>query len=138
MNSSDASTGVAPKDDDSEIRLALAATVLAAAAFLVAASQAILEHFGSSGDSAKCTHEAIGAVARKVKRSWNFKFWKLRVYYPLLDLSSKEVLKTAAFNSVTTAIDAPSGPFRAIKRKRKGWEWHVMKERDDISFFALA
>jgi len=143
MNASDAPAGATATNDsavDNANRLALAATVLAALAFLVAASQAILEHLSSSDDRGKCTYEAIGTAAKEVGIGWNWKFWKLRVYYPLIDLSFAHVLATASRNFVTTAIESGTGPFssKEFQERHPDWAWTPLSETDDVSFNTVA
>jgi hypothetical protein len=74
--------------------IALAAAILAAAAFFVSILQAILQYTSSSYSRHKCTTAAIGASAREVRFTWSFSSWRLKVFYPVLNFDSQTVMNT--------------------------------------------
>lgn len=120
-----------------EYPVALAALVLAAAALVVALAQALMQYLSSSDARRKCTYEAIGISAKSTKMGWDWSFWKLRVYYPLLNISKQAVLD-AAFHREEYHIDAHSSPLRQLS-DRDGWGWLVLEEtKMDNSFLTVS
>lgn len=126
----EASGGSGGKDEENQ--LALGAIVIASVAFIVAFLQFLLEYFASSEARSKCTYEAIGPSAKHVKFRPNWRFFKLRVKYPLLDLSFDKVFR-AACNSELLAIDSLESPLRRVEGKPR-WGWQAMQETDRLSF----
>lgn len=119
----------------------MAALVLAAAAFVVALAQALMQYFSSSEARGKCTYEAIDMSAKSTKLGWNWTFWKLRVYYPVLNISFASVMG-AAMDQAKEHIDAPHSPIarmaKAKKGQRKGWGFTVLEETEtDTSFLTV-
>ncbi|KAI4599544.1 hypothetical protein KJ359_001991 [Pestalotiopsis sp. 9143b] len=77
-------------DDDDSLssnanRLALSATIISVAAFVIALLQAVLQ-YASAGDLSrqKCNSAAIGAAAAHVRKSWSLRSWRRKFYYPEL------------------------------------------------------
>lgn len=122
-----------PSAEDKANRLALGAIVIASVAFIVAFLQFVLEYFASSEARSKCTYEAIGPSAKHIKFRPNWRFFKLRVKYPLLDLSYSKVF-SAACTSELLAIDSLKSPLRRVCEDKPGWGWQVMRETDKLSF----
>ncbi|KAJ4202015.1 hypothetical protein NW759_015483 [Fusarium solani] len=119
--------------EDKANRLALGAIVIASVAFIVAFLQFVLEYFASSEARSKYTYEAIGPSAKHVKFRPNWRFFKLRVKYPLLDLSFSKVF-TAVCTSELLAIDSLKSPLRRVCEDKPHWGWQVMGETDNHSF----
>jgi hypothetical protein len=117
-------------------RIALAAAILAAAAFVVAFAQTILQYFGSSESRNKCTHSAIDVSSKQVKFGWSWKFWKLRVYYPALDFDYKKILLLLN-EDLKHQIDAPGSPMSEVADAR-GWYWKSIMEKDRIDHHTVA
>lgn len=144
MESSTTNTSSTPKGSNSDVtanQLAMAATVLAAGAFVMAFLQALMEYIGSNEARSKCTYEAIGMTAKQVKFGWNFTFWRLRVYYPLLDFSFAAVLDQAVRQTNKDAINAPLSPMSALTRRKgqsKTFGWRAMTETENTTFNDVA
>lgn len=76
-------------DDDSDSltstanRLALSATIIAVAAFVISAFQAVLE-YASADEPARrrCNRGAIGPFSKYVRKKWSFRSWRRKFYYP--------------------------------------------------------
>ncbi len=122
--------------------VALAALVLAAGAFVVALAQALMQYFSSSDARGKCTYEAIDMSAKSTKLGWNWRFWKMRVYYPVLNINFTNVMR-AAVEQGNYRIDAPESPIRHLARfkegERKGWRFGVLEETEtDTSFLTVS
>ncbi|KAI9773499.1 MAG: hypothetical protein M1839_002081 [Geoglossum umbratile] len=122
--------------DSTSNRLAMAAAVLAASAFVVAFSQAFLEHINSNSAMRKCTPCAIGYSSRLVKRGWDFHFWKLRAYYPLLNLERGRILNLLFIQSLTSIeVDDDVGK---IEELNKRWGWKNIDEGDSPERLQIA
>ena len=81
--------------DKSDFNVAFAAAILAAAAFVVAFFQALLQYISSGNARYKCTEAAIGQSYRLV--TWRpSRDWKLRVSYPQLDLDHHRLWELGA------------------------------------------
>ena len=106
------------------------------ACFVISFAQALLEYFSSSEARNKCTYQAIGGSAKLVKFGWQWRFWKMRVQYPLLDLSSRSVLDLA-FKSVSRTINFEESPVVEIVRKHD-WTFYPIRERDDSNYFTMS
>lgn len=136
------SGGLSPsgKSELDDYPVALAALILAAGAFVVAVAQALLQYFSSSEARGKCTYEAIDRSAKSTKLRWNWTFWKLRVYYPVLDLSFKAVM-TATLQQTDHEINSNWSPLRglALATKDRRWVFKVLDEKDtDTSFLTVS
>lgn len=122
--------------------VALAALVLAAGAFVVALAQALMQYFSSSAARGKCTYEAIDMSAKSTKLGWNWTVWKLRVYYPVLNISFTTVMRAAA-QQASFHIDAPLSPINKLTKLKEGdrkfWGFTVLEEtQTDTSFLTVS
>jgi len=124
-------------DSSSANTISLAAAILAAGAFIIAFAQALLQYFSSSESRNKCTFSAIDVSSKQVKFGWSWKFWKLRVYYPVLDFDFQSILLLQLEASLKNAIDSPKSPLEKI-RKKHGWHWRSVMEKDEISRRTIA
>ncbi|KAK4233080.1 hypothetical protein C8A03DRAFT_39236 [Achaetomium macrosporum] len=134
--------GGASSSDQEDGPIATAALVLAAAALVVSLAQALLQYLSSSEGRGKCTYEAIDASAKSTKLGWNWTFWKLRVYYPVLNISFSSVMRAAVEQS-NYHIDAPQSPISRLTKEKKGdrsmWGFTVLEEtQTDTSFFTVS
>ncbi|KAL2264055.1 hypothetical protein VTK26DRAFT_2841 [Humicola hyalothermophila] len=123
--------------DSNEYSVTLAALILAAGAFVVALAQALMQYFSSSEARGKCTFEAIDISSKSTKLGWNWTFWKLRVYYPVLNISFSTVMRAAAEQR---HIDAPKSPITRFRKAhgRDNWGFTVLDEREtDNSFLTV-
>lgn len=144
MDPNNPPTGLSASGQNSldDYPVALAALVLAAGAFVVALAQALMQYFSSSEARGKCTYEAIDMSAKSTKMGWNWTFWKLRVYYPVLNISFTTVMR-AAVEQADYHIDASSSPINKLasfkEGDRKGWGFTVLEETEtDTSFLAVS
>jgi hypothetical protein len=147
MDPNNPPTGLSASDQNSldDYPVALAALVLAAGAFVVALAQALMQYFSSSEARGKCTYEAIGMSAKSTKMGWNWTFWKLRVYYPVLNISFTTVMR-AAVEQADYHIDASSSPISKLahlkeedRKGRRQWGFTVLEETEtDTSFLAVS
>jgi hypothetical protein len=117
-------------------RLALAATILAAGAFIVSFLQVLLEYLGSSEARNKVTYQAIGDSAYLVKFGWKWRFWKLSVKYPLLKFNH-ETLLMLAHREMSKGIDMGGSPMKPLGVKYD-WLWSTMEEQDKVDFNSVA
>lgn len=74
-------------------RTSLAAAILAAGAFVTSFLQFVLEYISSSDSRSKCNRAAINFAAEDVSHKWSFKSWKMKLYYPELDMSCFRILQ---------------------------------------------
>jgi hypothetical protein len=116
--------------DNSSNNIALAAAILAAAAFIVATAQTVLEYASSSAARNKCAFSAIDASSKQVKLRWSWRFWRLRVYYPVLEFSVRRTL-SLMMNATAKSIDGDHSPMQPIRRSH-GWDWAQIEEKDNI------
>jgi len=72
---------------------AIAAFVISIVAFVIAWFQGVLEYLSSSSSRHKCNRAAIGNSESMVKWGWNFRWWHLRVSYPILNLRAEPLLE---------------------------------------------
>ncbi|KAI1859191.1 uncharacterized protein JN550_012204 [Neoarthrinium moseri] len=104
-------------------RLALAATVIAVAAFFTSALQALLEYAGA-GESArqKCNFPAIGLSSNLVLQKWSFLRWRRKFYYPQLNLSIAPILRNLN-------VDKKEGQltwlFRGLLQEHPDYYWGI-------------
>jgi hypothetical protein len=91
-------------------RIALAAAILAAAAFIIASLQALLEYSSSGVERDKCTTSAIDVSRKAVYRKWSFRAWKWRYYYPELDLSFHKVSRYLVVQREGSIEQSPVAP----------------------------
>jgi hypothetical protein len=133
-----------PALDQQDGPIATSALVLAAAALVVSLAQALLQYLSSSEGRGKCTYEAIDASAKSTKLGWNWTFWKLRVYYPVLNISFSSVMR-AAVEQAKYHIDAHESPISRLTKDRKPederelWGFTVLEETEtDTSFFTVS
>jgi hypothetical protein len=132
MNSS---SGGSPGSDVTSNNISLAAAVLAAGAFVIAFAQAFMEYLGSSASRGKCTYEAIGMSAKSTSWGWNWRFWKLRVYYPILDISYEKV-RDAATDQCKLRDDSP---LANLSDNNESWGWYILDEsKMNNSLFAVS
>ncbi|KAH0556283.1 hypothetical protein GP486_005792 [Trichoglossum hirsutum] len=122
--------------DSTSNRLALAAAILAAGAFVVAFMQALLEYISSNSAMRKCSPCAIGYSSYLVKRRWNFRFWKLRVYYPLLALEKMNILNVLFIQSLQS-IELDDG-ISEIAALNSQWAWRNINEDDVPKWLQVA
>ncbi|KAF2452709.1 hypothetical protein BDY21DRAFT_155318 [Lineolata rhizophorae] len=124
-------------DQQQSNRLAQGALVLAAGAFFVAALQAILEYASSSSTRDKCTEAAIGVSHRLVKYGWNMKGWRLKVQYPVLDLSQKKVMDSYRERRNNDIVEK-FYPFLERRRARGlSCKFVFPKELDDLRWYHI-
>lgn len=74
-------------------RTSLAAAILAAGAFITSFLQFVLEYISSSESRSKCNRAAINFAAQDVSHKWSFSSWKMKLYYPELDMSCFRILQ---------------------------------------------
>jgi hypothetical protein len=122
--------------------VALAALVLAAGAFIVAVAQALMQYLSSSEARGKCTYEAIDMSAQSTRLGWNWRFWKMRVNYPVLNISFGTVMRSA-MDQAKYHIDAPKSPIARLagftQGIRKDWAFVVLEETEtDTSFLTVS
>jgi len=115
----------------SDFDVAIVAVVLAAAAFIVAFFQTLLEYLGSATARHKCAAPAIGPAYRQVKWRWSPTDWKLKVYYPLLNTDHSEISRIAAVNrDVHSASHYWSS---TVERMQKNWGWRTIKTASKLT-----
>src|SRR5271156_6643787 len=73
-------------------KVAFAALILSAGAFVMVCLQVIYE-YSASNLRDKCSTGAIGGWHRYMKTGWDVRSWSLRIMYPQVNLGIKEVLK---------------------------------------------
>ncbi|KAF2679815.1 hypothetical protein K458DRAFT_263315, partial [Lentithecium fluviatile CBS 122367] len=113
----------------------LVAAILAAAAFIVAFLQTLLEYMGSSASRNICSSSAIGYAARQVKWGWSLGSWKLKVYYPLLDMSQR----TLMLNFISAELNGISMDDKMDSiRKAHDWAWRPIESTEAITANTIA
>ena len=120
--------------------LAIAAVVLAAGAFAVAFLQAILQYASSSQSRNKVSPAAIDVSSRHVKTGWSWRYWRLRVYYPLLYFSYQEILNLSVAAS-DTSIDGRDSLIKGFQRANKDarhWAWRTVRRTDKVTWRNIA
>lgn len=100
--------------------IALVAVVLAAFAFVISFFQLLLEYMSSSASRNLCSYSAIGATAKQVRYGWNFRAWKLRIFYPAIRMEPKSLLLLSLFSRDASVRSA----MRGIGQK-DGWIWRT-------------
>jgi hypothetical protein len=118
-------------------KVALAAVVLAAGAFIVAAGAFLTILSGSREARRKCGAAAIGVTAAQVKFRWSFSQWKLKVYYPILDLHHSPVLRLFLMSSLQGIEYSPLASLGRSKPTRR-WGWRQIKMNDKITRRTIA
>jgi len=116
--------------------VSIAAAILAAAAFLVAAVQAILTYV-SWGPRHKCTSAAIGHTSKQVTVTNWVRFWSPRVRYPLLNLDWTTIITYLA----RTVVDADINRYPRLddlKRSHEGWYWRPIESNDKTTWWNVA
>ena len=121
---------------NSSNNIAIAAAILAAAAFIVAIAQTVLQYASSSASRNKCTFSAIDASFRQVKLRWSWRFWRLRVEYPVLDFGYGRILDLMLSSSLQ-GINSLTSPIDDIRDVHK-WNWSSIEEKDVIKRGAIA
>ncbi|KAK4150014.1 hypothetical protein C8A00DRAFT_37391 [Chaetomidium leptoderma] len=143
MNANTTQGGSSPdQHNEQDTIIAMAALILAAGAFVVSLAQALMQYLASSDARGKCTYEAIDMSAKSTKLGWNWTFWKLRVYYPVLNISFSTVMQAAVEQS-NYHIDAPESPLSKLAKSKEGdrqsWGFTVLEETEtDTSFLTVS
>jgi hypothetical protein len=121
----------------SDYHIALAAAILAAAAFITSFLQALLQYLSSSESRSKCSRPAIGPWHKLVKWRWSLQDWKLKIYYPTLYLTSGKVLNEI-IASRRESIHAV--PFIDRIRQHRGDEfsWRNTERTDRVRWWHVA
>jgi len=73
--------------------LSILAVILAALAFVASLLQVLIEYMSSSTERNICNASVIGAASKGTAYGFNIKAWKLRVFYPLLQMDPSKILK---------------------------------------------
>ncbi|KAF2396080.1 hypothetical protein EJ06DRAFT_242395 [Trichodelitschia bisporula] len=120
---------------DSNTVTAFAAVLLAAAAFIVAFLQVILEYMSSSTTRNLCSPQAIGVSAHQTKYSWNFGSWKLRVFYPLIKMDTGTLLLLFMSSEQRSISRVPE--LRRIA-KAHDWRWRAIESSESIDRNTIA
>ncbi|KAH9901880.1 hypothetical protein F4778DRAFT_130323 [Xylariomycetidae sp. FL2044] len=127
-NATDGGVISAKEDDDdadsTSNRLARGAIIIAVAAFLIAALQAILE-YSNSGETArrKCDATAIGVYSRLVKKRWSLRSWRRKFDYPELDITW--VFFTAGIDNRRRDSNL-MGLLKGLVDTDSAFRWHVV------------
>jgi hypothetical protein len=121
---------------NSDYNIALSASVLAAAAFVVAFLQVLLQYLTSSEVRQKCTQPAIGLSAKQVRRSWSFRSWKMKVYYPLLRLDTGRIMLHMMRNEM--AGISYSSTLKPLTKTHQNWAWRAVQAHDRLTIWTVA
>lgn len=93
-------------DDDNENsltttanRLALSATIISVAAFVIALLQAVLQYAGANESvRQKCNSAAIGVWSDYVRKRWSLRSWRRKFYYPELNMNEFVIVSNKRFD----------------------------------------
>jgi hypothetical protein len=123
--------------ETSDYNAAFAALIIAAAAFVIACLQTILQYISSAENRNKCSTAAIGCSHKNVKHRWRCRSWRLKVYYPVLDFQFDSILKMLLFSGEKVAVEKnlmcsfePQG--------NKSWQWREIESDDNVNFWHVA
>jgi hypothetical protein len=119
---------------DMNTRIALAACILAAAAFMVATIQANLEYLSSGPSRHKCTYSAIGYSSLQVR--WRLSWWRLKVFYPLIRFDSARVSLFAFIQSINTIEQEDF--ISQLRDMHQNWGFRTVKEEESLTRWHLA
>ncbi|EED22219.1 hypothetical protein TSTA_094650 [Talaromyces stipitatus ATCC 10500] len=108
-------------------RTFLAAAILAAGAFVISLLQLVLQYISSSETQNKCNRAAINFSEKDVTHKWSFRSWKLKVYYPELDMSCFRILE-AMQDAWEYGIDYSNIKDFAYEQ---GMWWHILHADDE-------
>jgi hypothetical protein len=116
--------------------LALAALIISVFAFVVAFFQAVLAYFSTSSSRQRCTRAAIGPSASLGKIRWDFRWWRLRVYYPIVSLRAPDLLKEQVrlYRDSIKAFDKRLGNLA----KERNWYWCDVNVYDQLKWYHVA
>ncbi|KAJ2897710.1 hypothetical protein MKZ38_004487 [Zalerion maritima] len=124
---------------DIEVRVVVAAAILAAAAFVITVLQALLQYLSSSESRNKCNVAAIGPWEKPVRRRWSFASWKLKIYYPTLVITARDIVHQMLANR-ENRIDLNREVLALRQRfdRVPKCKWRAVTSIDKIKWFRIA
>ena len=123
---------------NSQYNASFAALIIAAAAFVIACLQTILQYISSADNRNKCSSPVIGWAHVNVKYRWSWTEWKFKVYYPLLDLSFQSISAVILLSGLSVREEREKLP-KPKQNDQEGWEyyWKAMDLDDNPSFWNI-
>ncbi|KAF7530456.1 hypothetical protein G7054_g9568 [Neopestalotiopsis clavispora] len=115
-------------DDDNENsltttanRLALSATIISIAAFVIALLQAVLQYAGANESARqKCNSAAIGVWSDYVRKRWSLRSWRRKFYYPELRMDETIISMSMRFDGSTSKLIRW---MRGLKGEGRSYAW---------------